>query len=199
MKSAPSAFSPLEKTPESLKGIWLLVAPTFEKPLHRTTDMDIESIVTGAFKESCYIVWNTEQQALVFDPGFDAPQISAVLKKHELEVAAYICTHAHADHINALAEMHQQFPAPIAMHTLDLEWAFEPVNQIMPYYPTPARPKVDSFLRLEQSDEWTFADLHFQCIEKVLDFFALLSQYRFHIFPFDYKVHCLFFSKGMEI
>ena len=127
--------------------------------------MKIESMVTGAYEEVCYIVWNPNKQALVFDPGFDAHLISAVLEKHELDVAAYICTHAHADHINALAEVHRRYPAPIAMHSNDLSWAFEPVNQIAPYYPTPQRPEVDSFLLLETAAEWRFSDLHFQCLE----------------------------------
>ena len=127
--------------------------------------MNIEAILTGAFQEICYLVWNDKQQALVFDPGDDAPRIDETLKKHNLSVAAYICTHAHADHINALAELHHLHPAPVAMHTKDWQWAYSEVNQIAPYYPVPARPDIDEFLPLETSKEWRFAHMHFQCLE----------------------------------
>jgi hypothetical protein len=31
--------------------------------------MKISAVTTGAYEELCYIVWNTENQALVLDPG----------------------------------------------------------------------------------------------------------------------------------
>lgn len=127
--------------------------------------MDIESIPTGAFEEICYVVWDTKKQAIVFDPGFDADHIIQTLDDNDLQVAAYVCTHTHADHINALSEMHRQRPAPIAMHSNDLKWAFDAVNQIEPYYPVPKRPDIENYLRLETAADWNFADLHFQCME----------------------------------
>jgi len=127
--------------------------------------MNIKAIPTGAFEEICYLVWNAQNQALVFDPGHDVETIAQAIQDEKLEVVGYICTHGHADHINALAPLHAQHPAPIAMHTADLSWAFESVNQIEPYYPVPQRPNVDDFLHLETATEWTVGGLHFQCIE----------------------------------
>jgi len=127
--------------------------------------MNIQAVATGAFEEICYLVWNTENKVIVFDPGHDADMISKTFENHNLTVVAYICTHGHADHINALAELHRNHPAPIAMHSNDLIWAFEPVNQIPPHYPVPPRPDIETFLPLESSMDWNFSDLHFQCIE----------------------------------
>ncbi len=127
--------------------------------------MKIQSITTGVFEEICYLVWNTENKAIVFDPGHDADLILQTLEKHGLSVAAYVCTHGHADHINALAELHKKHPAPVAMHSRDLAWAFEAVNQIPPHYPVPTRPDIKTFQLLESSSNWNFADLHFQCLE----------------------------------
>jgi glyoxylase-like metal-dependent hydrolase (beta-lactamase superfamily II) len=80
-------------------------------------------------------------------------------------VAGYICTHGHADHINALAELHSRHPAPVAMHSLDWEWAFDERNRIEPYYPVPERPHIEHVEPLDSARDWTIADLHFQCIE----------------------------------
>ncbi|MCF7816867.1 MAG: MBL fold metallo-hydrolase [Kiritimatiellales bacterium] len=127
--------------------------------------MHLESITTGAFEEICHIVWDAGNKAIVFDPGFDAKLIAQTLKKHDLEVAAYICTHGHADHINALADLHAQRPAPVAMHSKDLAWAFGSMNRIEPFYPAPKRPSIATFQLLESSREWSFADMRFQCLE----------------------------------
>lgn len=127
--------------------------------------MNVESIITGPFEEICYIVWNGVQQALVFDPGYDADRILDKLNQLELTVAAYVCTHGHLDHINALADLHDVREAPVLMHSLDLEWAFESVNQMEPHYPVPRRPQVEQFLLLETLADWQFADLSFSCME----------------------------------
>ena len=127
--------------------------------------MNIEAVPTGAFEQVCYIVWGDANQAIVFDPGDDASRILETLDRHGLDIAAYVCTHAHADHINALAEMHRLRPAPIAIHSNDLKWAFGSINQIEPYYPVPEQPEADAYLHLESARDWTFADLCFQCIE----------------------------------
>ncbi len=127
--------------------------------------MNIAVIPTGAYQENCSIVWTKENEALVFDPGYDAALILQTLEKHELHVVGYVCTHTHADHINALADLHQERPAPVAVHSKDLEWAFESFNTIDPYYPVPRQPAVADYLRLETSVDWTFGNLHFQCIE----------------------------------
>jgi glyoxylase-like metal-dependent hydrolase (beta-lactamase superfamily II) len=127
--------------------------------------MNIQVIPTGAYQENCIMVWNEDKKALVFDPGFDAPLILQTMEQHQLEVVGYICTHTHADHINALAEVHRQRPAPIAVHSKDLEWAFESFNTIDPYYPVPQKPDVEDFQRLETAADWNFETLHFQCLE----------------------------------
>jgi glyoxylase-like metal-dependent hydrolase (beta-lactamase superfamily II) len=127
--------------------------------------MNLEAIPTGPYEEICYLAWGHAKETLVFDPGDDAHIICDVLDREGLKVAAYICTHGHADHLNALAELHSARPAPVAIHSDDLEWAFTEANQIQPYYATPQRPNAEKFLALESSKDWFFADLHFQCIE----------------------------------
>jgi len=105
--------------------------------------MNIKILSTGPFEVNCAIVWNDQKQALVIDPGSDAADIEAVLKENGLTVAAYLLTHGHADHLNALAELHAARPAPVYLHAEDEKWAFGPQNQIPPYYPVPEKPDAE--------------------------------------------------------
>jgi glyoxylase-like metal-dependent hydrolase (beta-lactamase superfamily II) len=102
--------------------------------------MNIEILSVGPFEVNCAIVWNDAKQALVIDPGHDAADIEAVLRKNGLTVAAYLLTHGHADHLNALAVLYKIRPAPVYLHAEDEKWAFGAQNQILPYYPVPEKP-----------------------------------------------------------
>ncbi len=128
--------------------------------------MNLERIVTGSFQQNCYLAWDASLgSVLVFDPGHDAERIDAALAQLGLDVAAYVCTHGHADHITALSQLHENRPAPIMMHSSDWAWAFEPRNRIEPYYSVPDRPDTDMFLPLESERDWKIGGFHFQCIE----------------------------------
>ena len=127
--------------------------------------MNLLPIPTGAYQENCYLVWGSAKQALVFDPGHDAETIIGCIREHGLEIAAYVLTHAHYDHINALADLHDRFPAPILVHSKDWAWAFSERNQGEPYYPVPRKPESAEVLFLENKTDWEIEDLRFHVIE----------------------------------
>lgn len=127
--------------------------------------MNILPISTGAYQEMCYLIWGADKKALIFDPGFDAETIFQALEERDLDVAAYVLTHTHYDHINALADLHDKVPAPILVHSKDWEWAFTERNQGAPYYPLPRKPATEDIQWLERSKDWNIADLHFQVLE----------------------------------
>lgn len=127
--------------------------------------MHVDVIPTGPFQQNCILVCNDQKQALVCDPGYDPDRIVSRLKTLELEVNGYIITHAHADHINALADLHKVRPAPVIIHSLDLQWAFSEFNQIAPYYPAPREPVNAAYLALEKQRDWQWNGFSFQCIE----------------------------------
>lgn len=105
--------------------------------------MKLEILSVGPFEVNCAVVWNDAKQAFVIDPGYDAADIEPILKKNGLTVAAYLLTHGHADHLNALADLYKNRPAPVYMHAEDEKWAFGPQNQILPYYPVPEKPATE--------------------------------------------------------
>ncbi|MBC8206374.1 MAG: MBL fold metallo-hydrolase [Kiritimatiellales bacterium] len=130
--------------------------------------MEIELITVGPFEVNCAVIWGEAKQALIIDPGYDAADIGAVLRANGLTVAATLLTHGHADHINALNELHTAHPAPVYLHAADEKWAFSEKNQIPPYYPVPVKPTDEinnPCPNAVGSKPWKISDLSFQALE----------------------------------
>lgn len=64
--------------------------------------MKIECIKTGYLEENCYVI-SKENDALIVDPGDDAPKIIKLVGNKN--VLAVLITHYHFDHIRALDEI----------------------------------------------------------------------------------------------
>lgn len=126
--------------------------------------MNIETIVVGEFQVNCSVIWGEAKQALVVDPGSDAEVILNFLDEHNLEVAAYLLTHGHVDHVSAVAALCEARPAPVAIHPADGSWAFGEANEFVPYYGSPDRPaRLER--ELEEGQTWEDADLTYSVIE----------------------------------
>jgi hydroxyacylglutathione hydrolase len=126
--------------------------------------MNIETIVVGQFQVNCSVVWGPARQAIVIDPGEDAEVILDFLAERNLEVAAYLLTHGHVDHVSAVAALHEARPAPVAIHPADGSWAFGDANQMVPFYGPPARPaRIER--ELEDGQTWEDGGLTYRVIE----------------------------------
>lgn len=125
--------------------------------------IQIEQLVVGAFEVNCCIVRASSAGAIVVDPGSDSDRIIGYLKENELTVAAYMLTHGHTDHICALAEVYDAFPAAIGLHPDDEAWAFAVDNQMLPFYPAPRRPAAIDRV-LEDGQLWSDPGLTYHVI-----------------------------------
>ncbi len=124
----------------------------------------IESLVVGPIESNCYIVHNDRREALIVDPGDDADRILSAIERIGVQVHAYLLTHGHIDHVSALAEVRERHPAPIGLHPEDARWAFQPVNQLPPFYSAPRSP--GSIERAwEDGAEWTDAEFPYRIME----------------------------------
>ncbi len=82
--------------------------------------LSIQTLTVGPLQENCYLLSdNDTRQAVLIDPGDEAERLIAALNGFEL--TAVWLTHAHFDHIGALAAVHRQFPVPVYLHPDDRE------------------------------------------------------------------------------
>lgn len=82
--------------------------------------MIFETLVVGPLEVNCYILAEKPGcSALIIDPGAEAERIMAVAGLNNLSVDKIVLTHAHGDHIGAVAEIKRQTNAPILIHKGD--------------------------------------------------------------------------------
>lgn len=90
---------------------------------------------TGTFEVNSTILFN-EKEALVVDPGADAPQIAAEIRKNGATLKAILLTHAHFDHIGGVNGLLEEFPGTaVYLGDGDFPVVTHPFNQLPTDYP----------------------------------------------------------------
>jgi glyoxylase-like metal-dependent hydrolase (beta-lactamase superfamily II) len=86
-----------------------------------TDRLDVAQISLGPVQTNCYLAADpATRDAVVIDPGWDAPRILAALAVRQWQPRAVLLTHAHFDHLGAVAGVVAATHAPFAIHPLEL-------------------------------------------------------------------------------
>jgi hydroxyacylglutathione hydrolase len=90
--------------------------------------MILEALTVGPFQENCYVIGDeaTGEGALV-DPGDEAARIAFAVEQTGLEIGRIVITHAHIDHVGAVAALVEEYACPVLMHA-----EAEPMLQQLP-------------------------------------------------------------------
>jgi hydroxyacylglutathione hydrolase len=68
--------------------------------------MDVRTFTVGPVQENCHIArLDGAAQAIVVDPGDEAPRLLEAIEALGVEVAAILLTHTHFDHVGAVAPL----------------------------------------------------------------------------------------------
>ncbi|HKW48912.1 MAG TPA: MBL fold metallo-hydrolase [Gemmatimonadaceae bacterium] len=82
--------------------------------------MKIDWCTVGAFQENSYlIVDSSTRRAVLVDPGAEPQQIIQMVRASGATLDAIWLTHAHIDHIGAIAPVKRVWDVPIYMHPAD--------------------------------------------------------------------------------
>jgi glyoxylase-like metal-dependent hydrolase (beta-lactamase superfamily II) len=126
----------------------------------------IETVVSAPFAENSYVVWREgSREAIVFDPGLEPELIFDVLKRENLNVAAILNTHGHADHIAGNGPMKAAYPgAPLVIGVNEQHMLLDAVaNLSAPFGMPVTSPPADQVVK--EGDVVDFASIRLEVYE----------------------------------
>ena len=84
--------------------------------------MLIKSLVVGPLEVNCFIIADENTtEAMIIDPGDEPDRIMEIIKENNLKVKYIVCTHAHFDHVGAVADVKGETGAKVVIHKDELE------------------------------------------------------------------------------
>jgi len=84
-------------------------------------NLEITCLSLGPVGTNCYIVVvAATREAVVIDPGWDAPVVIDHAEKMKAKVRAVWLTHSHFDHIGGVAGLVRTLNIPVALHSKEL-------------------------------------------------------------------------------
>jgi hydroxyacylglutathione hydrolase len=79
--------------------------------------MILEMLTVGPFQENCYVIGDEETgTGAIVDPGDEAARIALAVEQTNLEISQILITHAHIDHVGAVAALVDEYSCPVLMH-----------------------------------------------------------------------------------
>ena len=80
--------------------------------------MNIQCLVLGQLGVNSYLLTD-QKEAIVIDPGDECEKILDAIEKSGCELKKILLTHAHFDHVGAVAELAEKTGAPVYVHSGD--------------------------------------------------------------------------------
>ena len=83
--------------------------------------MKIDWVTVGPFQENSYLVSDpSTRRGVLVDPGDEAPRIISMVRAIGVTPDAIWLTHAHLDHVGAIAALKREWNIPVLLHKADL-------------------------------------------------------------------------------
>lgn len=84
-------------------------------------DIEVTTVVVSPFQQNCRIIKERGTgDGVIVDPGDEAERILAAVEQSGARITHILATHAHLDHVGAVAEVRAALGVPFAMHSADL-------------------------------------------------------------------------------
>ncbi|MBK8481974.1 MAG: MBL fold metallo-hydrolase [Proteobacteria bacterium] len=108
----------------------------------------VETVPNGPFVENCYLVaCAATRTALIIDPGDEPERIAERVRALGFQVQRIVATHAHIDHVGAVAALKRALGVPFTIHAAERTWLDQLALQATVFrLPAPEIPLVDEEL-----------------------------------------------------
>lgn len=129
----------------------------------------IQVFALGGFQTNCMVVTDGPpapgKECLIVDCGYEPEALLDAVESQGLVPERVVLTHAHADHIAGLLELHRRLgPVPISMNQEEEDWLSDPMlNLSAALGLSVTAPQPSSFLRA--GDTVTIGDVEFEVRE----------------------------------
>lgn len=81
----------------------------------------VELFTVGPLQENCWLLTDADRRsAILVDPGDEAERLMSAIADRNCTLEAIWLTHAHFDHVGAVAAILREIDVPIRLHALDL-------------------------------------------------------------------------------
>lgn len=130
----------------------------------RTARLLLERLTVGPLQENCYLLGAADSgRAVIVDPGDEAGRLVAAIRDSERDLEAVLLTHAHFDHVGALAELLEVHDVPVYMHPSDRP-LLEHAAMAAAHWGLEVRQPRPATIDLEHGQKLELAGLEFICL-----------------------------------
>ncbi|WP_078379720.1 MBL fold metallo-hydrolase [Sutcliffiella halmapala] len=106
----------------------------------------------GPLQTNAYLLINSKQECLIFDPGSEGEAFISYIEEKALKPIAILLTHAHFDHIGAVDAVRDHWKIPVYIHKKEKNWLMDPSlngSQFFQLGPITAKP-ADHLIQQEE-------------------------------------------------
>lgn len=90
--------------------------------------MQICTVPVGPLETNCYLVWEEKENAVLIDPGAEPDRILEAVIENGVTPTTLLLTHAHFDHIGAVALLKQRYDLKVVIEADDEELLADPIK-----------------------------------------------------------------------
>lgn len=122
--------------------------------------MILERVLVGPFQVNCYILAeDSNQEAILIDPGDEEDKIRRRLKKYHLKPSLIINTHGHIDHIGC----DDKFSVPVYIHKDDYPLLIDPQLNLSSMFSLSYQVKAP-IRKVEEKDKINLGNIYLEVI-----------------------------------
>ena len=126
--------------------------------------MKVSTLTVGPLQENCYLVVDeVAGEAVLVDPGEEGARLVGAVRESGATLRAVWLTHAHFDHVGAVAEVLRAWPVPVHLHPAD-EPLYERAARSAATYGLTLEPPPPADVAIGEGEQLTVGSLVFDVL-----------------------------------